>query len=177
MIVVCNATPLILLAKLSEFQLLKSLYSRIYIPKEVYNEVVTEGKDKPGEKELRKAQEDWIEVRTVSNPNKVKELKSLHGLEEGEAAAIILVQELKANFLLTDDKMARKFAFNLFQNTITRVSGTIGILKFAREEGLISKAQLKSKIESLKQEGFYLEKNLYQQILREIDQNSKLFLK
>ena len=49
------------------------------------------------------------------------------------------------------------------------VSGTIGILKLAREKGLISQDQLKSKIESLKAEGFYLKDDLYRQILREIE--------
>lgn len=53
MIVVCDATPIILLAKLSDFRFLKTLYQKIYIPREVYNEIVIKGRDKAGEKNLK----------------------------------------------------------------------------------------------------------------------------
>ena len=169
MIVVCDATPIILLAKLSDFQLLKTLYQKIYIPQEVYDEIVTKGRGKAGEKELKVAQTDWVEIKTVSGQAKIKKLEEVYGLGEGESAAIILSQELKANFLLTDDGIARKAASGLFKGTSTMVSGTIGVLKLTREKGLISKDQFKSKIESLKEEGFYLKENLYRQILSEIE--------
>lgn len=95
MIVVCDATPLILLAKLSDFKLLKTLYQQIYIPRQVYDDVVTKGKGKPGEEELEEGKGDWIKVRTVSSHNKVKELQDIYGLGKGEAAAIIFAKELK----------------------------------------------------------------------------------
>ena len=169
MIVVSDATPIILLAKLSDFEFLKTLYQKIYIPQEVYDEIVTKGRGKAGEKELEGAQADWVEVKTVSGQAKIKKLEDVYGLGEGESAAITLSQELKANFLLTDDGLARRVALSLFKGTSTMVSGTIGILKLAREKGLISQDQLKSKIESLKAEGFYLKDDLYRQILREIE--------
>src|SRR3990170_1336300 len=127
MIVVSDATPIILLAKLSDFEFLKTLYQKIYIPQEVYDEIVTKGRGKAGEKEL------------------------------------------EANFLLTDDGLARRVALSLFKGTSTMVSGTIGVLKLAREKGVISRDQLKSKIESLKAEGFYIKDDLYRQIIREIE--------
>ena len=169
MIVVCDATPIILLAKLSEFKFLKTLYQKVYIPQEVYGEIVIKGKGKAGEKELKVAQADWIEVKIVSDQAKIKELHEAYGLGEGEASAIILSQEIKANFLLTDDGIARRVALRLFKGMSTVVSGTIGVLKHARENGLISKGQLKSKIEFLKEEGFYLKDDLYRQILSEIE--------
>jgi len=169
MIVVCDATPLILLAKLSDFQLLKILYQKIYIPQEVFDEIVTKGRGKTGEKELKAAQADWVEVKTISGQAKIKKLEEVYGLGDGEASAIILSQELRANFLLTDDGIARKVALGLFKGTSIVVSGTIGVLKLAREKGLISKDQLKSKIGSLKEEGFYLKDDLYRQILSEIE--------
>ncbi len=54
MTVVCNATPLILLAKLSDFHFLKTLYQKIYLPSEVYEEVAIKGKSKAGAEELIK---------------------------------------------------------------------------------------------------------------------------
>lgn len=167
--VVCNATPLIFLAKLSDIQLLNELYHKVFITKEVYDEIVTKGKGKIGAKELKGVQGDWVEVKTVSNRIKIKELKDIHGLGEGEASAMILSQEIKANLFLTDDGLARKVASNLLQGTVTTVSGTIGVLKFAKEKGLISKDQLKSKIASLIKEGYYLKDALYRQILHDIE--------
>lgn len=73
--VVCNSTPLILLAKLSDTRLLKTLYQKVFISQEVYNEVVTKGKGKAGEKELREAQGDWVIIKIVSNKAKIKELE------------------------------------------------------------------------------------------------------
>lgn len=174
MIVVCDATSLILLAKLSDLHLLKALYKKVYIPKEIYNDVVIKGKGKSGEKEVKKAKGDWIEIKDVSDQIGIKKLQDIYGLGEGEAAAIILARDIKANFLLTDDRLARKFALSHFQDTPIMVSGTIGVLKFAREKGLITKSQFKSKIEFLKQEGFYLKENLYQQILKETEENQIL---
>ena len=117
------------------------------------------------------AQGKWVEIKVISHRDKFQELQDVYGLGEGEAAAIILSQELKANFFFTDDRLARKVAPNFLQGTSTIVSGTIGILKSAKVKGLISKDQLKSKIEFLKQEGFYLKENLYQEILRDIEEN------
>lgn len=167
MLVVCDATPLIFLAKLSDIELLKTLYQKIYIPREVYDDVAVRGIGRPGEKELRAAKKNWVEVRTVSNFRKVKDLHEVYGVGKGEAAAMVLAQELKVDLFLTDDRPPRRLALELFQGTTTAVSGTIGVLKLARERGLISGTQLKSKIDFLRQEGFYLKDTLYQQILKE----------
>jgi len=75
MIVVSDATPIILLAKLSDFEFLKTLYQKIYIPQEVYDEIVTKGRGKAGEKELEVAQADWVKVKTVSGQAKIKKLE------------------------------------------------------------------------------------------------------
>lgn len=167
MLVVCDATPLILLSRLSDFELLKTLYQKIYIPQEVYDEVVVKGRGRPGDKELLAAKKDWVEIRKVSHHRKVKELHKGYGLGEGEAAAMVLAQELKADLFLTDDRPARKLAYGLFQGTPTTVSGTIGVLKLAKGKGLISGTEFKSKIELLRREGFYLKDALYQRILKE----------
>ncbi|MBI4650149.1 DUF3368 domain-containing protein [Candidatus Desantisbacteria bacterium] len=100
-------------------------------------------------------------------------MQSLHnnyGLGKGETSAIVLAKELKADFIFIDDRPARKFAINFFHNELTIVSGTIGILRFATLKGLITKNQFKSKIDFLKENGFYLKDNVYQHILQEINE-------
>lgn len=58
---VSNAGPLIHLAEIGEFELLK-IFSQIYIPDRVYEEVCIE--DQPGEREVRNAEN--MEVLSVS---------------------------------------------------------------------------------------------------------------
>jgi hypothetical protein len=48
MIAVSNSTPLIALAKINRLDLLKDYFGKIYIPEEVYDEVVRRGGDLAG---------------------------------------------------------------------------------------------------------------------------------
>ena len=50
MIVVCDSTILIGLVKIGKLDLLKDIFPKIFIPEEVFKEVVEKGKDKTGSK-------------------------------------------------------------------------------------------------------------------------------
>jgi len=52
MIVVSNSTPLISLAKINRFDLLKAIFSKVHIPQGVYEEVVVEGEGLAGAREV-----------------------------------------------------------------------------------------------------------------------------
>jgi len=52
MIAVSNSTPLIALARIQRLELLHDFFQEIYIPEEVYDEVVRRGKDLPGAAEV-----------------------------------------------------------------------------------------------------------------------------
>ena len=54
-------------------------------------------------------------------------------LDLGEAATIILAEELKANRVLIDEKLGRKVA----QSRNLPVTGTIGLLLIAKKKGII----------------------------------------
>ena len=73
-------------------------------------------------------------------------------MDFGESESVILYNELDANFLLIDDKKARKFAENLGLNCI----GTLGLLSIAKKKKLIQ--ELKPIFE------FFLKKNRYYSI-------------
>ncbi|MBI5374193.1 MAG: DUF3368 domain-containing protein [Candidatus Schekmanbacteria bacterium] len=166
---VFDSTPLILLAKISKFELLKKLFSEIHIPRQVYDDVVVMGKGKPGEKELKAAKGNWINVDTVFHRGAVEKIKGTYKLHPGESEAIVLASELKAKFFFTDDESARKAAISVFENTGTEISGTIGILDFGKKAGLISKQEYKDSIRLLKERGYYLSEKLYQKILKQED--------
>jgi predicted nucleic acid-binding protein len=61
--VVADSSPLVILAKLGCFDLLKRLFPRLYISMEVHYEVVVSGAGLPGASEVAKA--EWIEVKQL----------------------------------------------------------------------------------------------------------------
>jgi predicted nucleic acid-binding protein len=65
MIVVSNAGPLIVLAKIGRFDLLQSIFGRLIIPQAVYDEVAIAGAGRPGADETRQACDAWIEIMPI----------------------------------------------------------------------------------------------------------------
>lgn len=55
-------------------------------------------------------------------------------MDYGESESVILYKELNADFLLIDDKKARKIA----ENFDIKCIGTLGILSVAKDKGLIN---------------------------------------
>ena len=101
---ICNATPIILLAKLNKLELLKKLFNKIIIPEAVKKEVVIHGK--PGYEIISKAiDNEWIKIE---NPKNNLDL----GIGKGENAAINLAKE-KNDKLIIDDAFAIKIIKSL----------------------------------------------------------------
>jgi predicted nucleic acid-binding protein len=157
--VISNASPLIALSNISQLELLKDLFQKIIIPKSVYQEVVEEGKDKPGAKEVKKATGKWIEVEEVKNFEEVQTLRAI--LDYGESEVIVLAQEVKANLLILDNREPRIFAKHLG----FRVIGTIGILILAYEKGFLKNPI--EKILELREKGFYISDKLLMEIIKQ----------
>lgn len=131
MIVVSDAGPLIHLSLVSSIGLLRKIYGQILIPELIYDEVVKKGEGMAGSTEVAEA--DWIGVVSDSPESNLFRLLTTH-LDSGEASAICLAVERKAQWLLSDDRPARLAAEALgFQ-----VKGTVGILSMAKQRGLIS---------------------------------------
>lgn len=105
MIVISNSTPLIALSKIDNLNLLKDYFKEIFIPQEVYNEVVVAGRNRPGAEKVESA--DWIKVKEVKNRVAVESLAI--NLGKGESEAIILAREID-DLLIIDDGQARKTA-------------------------------------------------------------------
>jgi predicted nucleic acid-binding protein len=131
-IIVSNAGPLIALAKIERFELLRKLFSKLYIPQAVYDEVVVIGAGRAGAKETEQAVGDWIKVQEVKDIVMVKSL--LTKLGKGESEAIALALETKADLVLLDDYKARATAEFMGLN----MTGSVGMLNKVQKEGLIS---------------------------------------
>jgi predicted nucleic acid-binding protein len=70
-IVVSNSSPLISLAKIGAFDLLRKLYGKLVISAEVCAEVVVAGAGLPGAADVSHC--PWIEVREIRNPTALGE--------------------------------------------------------------------------------------------------------
>jgi len=111
-------------------------------------------------KEIENA--DWIHPMTIEDLDLKKALKLT--IDEGEAAAIVLALEQKADLVLMDDYDGRAMAkeYNL------KVVGTIGILLKAKLEG--KTISLRHDLDVLRKNGFWLSEELYLKLIAEANE-------
>ena len=127
--VVVNSTPLIVLSNIGQLDLLKKIYSEIYIPQAVFDEV-TEKQDSACQ-EL-KTHTDWIHICNIKNTSEKRMYQAK--LHAGEVEVMILAQEEpKADLVILDDNAAKKTAKFLGLT----VTGTLGVILKAKKLGFI----------------------------------------
>ncbi|MEE8167837.1 MAG: hypothetical protein V3T58_03060 [Candidatus Hydrothermarchaeales archaeon] len=157
---VSNSTPLIYLARLGKIDLLKKVFDKIYIPNEVFEEVVAKGK-RLNKKEVflieRLIKEGFIEVREVQK--RIENVRSLHA---GEMKAISLCSESNAKAMLIDDKEGYEFAklLNLHPYRTTAL-----LLRFYKE-GLIDYDEFCDLTLKLSEEGYFMSARVYKELLK-----------
>ncbi len=83
------------------------------IPEAVYQEVVLFGKGRPGEEEVKQA--DWILQEQVTSAG-ISNLM-LDKLDAGERESIALAYDFKADYVILDERLARRRA-NLLGLTV-----------------------------------------------------------
>lgn len=105
-IVVSDASPLINLARVEQFEHLATVYGQVIITRAVYDEVVVRGQGREGSAEVQNA--SWIDIYEPQDDLAVRSLAAELG--RGEASAIILAQELRARLLLIDEIRGRRVA-------------------------------------------------------------------
>jgi predicted nucleic acid-binding protein len=154
--VVSDASPLINLARVNQFDLLAAFYGQIVIPRAVYEEVVIRGEGREGSREVKEA--SWIDVQVPHDELAVRALEAELG--RGEASAIILARELDAPLLIIDEIRGRRIALQLG----LKVHGTLGILTRAKREGRI--ISLRQALDLLQVRGTWIDQELYDKVLR-----------
>lgn len=149
MVVVSDSTTLIILNDLDKLIYLKNLFSKILIPKKVYEEISYK-------KEF--ILQDFIEVITVNENERLNELKML--LDEGESEAISLALEKKLP-LVIDEKKGRKIALNL--DII--ILGLLGVLYLNIKKEYISKDEAREFSLMAKNNGYRISQKLIDDML------------
>lgn len=142
MIVVSDTSPLTALLTVGEIHILRELFGEVVIPGAV-------------ETELRRSHAvipDWIRVQIVQNRSEVA--RFMQSVDLGEAEAIVLAEQLHADYLLMDERKGRRLAVQEGLSVI----GLLGAVILARKRQLIPSAR--ALLERLEREaGVYLAGN------------------
>jgi hypothetical protein len=128
MIVVSDTSPILSLALIGRLELLHELYGAITIPEAVRSEIIATHQG--GAEEV--AQTEWIVTRPIEADIVLKLL--LREVDQGEAEAIGLAVQLKADVLLIDERKARHLAAYLELGVV----GLLDVLQDAKQRHLIT---------------------------------------
>jgi len=156
--IVADSSPLISAARAHRLCLVRKVYRTLILPEAVYNEIVIQGRSKPGASEIKKAKNEWIQVMTVQNRQAVQNLQVKFGI--GESEAIVLAEELKTTLLADEAAVileARRRGIPL--------TSTIMMLFEAKTKGFTP--SIKKELDKFIKAGFRIDEELYQNALRQ----------
>ncbi|MDQ6788665.1 MAG: DUF3368 domain-containing protein [Acidobacteriota bacterium] len=139
MIIVADASCLIVLQNIRELPLLQEVFGEVFITEEV-------------EKECEIDLPEWIKVKTVQNKIQQNALNLI--LDAGEAISIALCVEINKPLLIIDEKKGRRIALELG----LEITGTLGVIVKAREKGLIDSIEIV--LEKLESANFHISQSL-----------------
>ncbi|MEO6452715.1 MAG: DUF3368 domain-containing protein [Ginsengibacter sp.] len=140
--------------------LLQKIYYEIYIPPTVYTEILN--LEKSGQNLEDFKTKAWIIVESEF-PRNIS-LAPPKYVDAGGAEAIDLALHLKAERLLIDERKGTLLANNLGITTI----GLLGVLIIAKQNNLIT--SVKELLDQLVRNEFWLSDNLYQQVLKSVNE-------
>ena len=139
MIVVSDTSPVTSLLQTGHAELLYVLFDEVYLPPAVQAELLRFHSELP----------DWLVVRPIVNQECVCSWRAF--LDAGEAEAIVLAEESRADYLLIDEKRGREFA----ESRGLKVIGLMGVLLLAKQSGrLATVSELIAQLEA--QAGFFV---------------------
>ena len=149
MIVVSDTTAITSLLKIQRIEFLWKLFGDVHIPQAVVDELLKHHNAVPSQ----------LRVAIVKDRSAVAKLRA--DLDSGEAEAIVLAQEIKADVLLIDEKDGRERAEELGLRCI----GLAGAMLMAKQAGLIQ--SLREILDQLETSAnFYLAVELQEKLFR-----------
>jgi predicted nucleic acid-binding protein len=149
MIVVADSGPPHYLILIEQIELLRRFYGKVVIPDAVANELRAAGSPSTVRNWIAHLPE-WVVVTPVPQ----EEIESItDDLDLGERSAIALAGTIHADLLLIDDAAGRAEA----TRRSLRVTGTLGVLRAAAEQGIVDVPDMLSK---LKATSFYVDDDL-----------------
>lgn len=158
MIIISDTSIITNLIRLDQLSLLEKVFVHVLIPEKVFSELSKVSSQIPIIERV-----SWLEIRSISNNEMLEQLAKQ--LDPGEAQAIALAIEEKADLLLIDERKGREIA----QRHGILITGLLGILIEAKAQKHLE--EVKPLLDKLIFEiGFRVSPKLYQQVLREINE-------
>lgn len=158
-VVVSDTTPLHYLILIGRDSVIKTLYGQVIVPPGVMQELCHPAAP-PIIAEWAKSPPTWV---TIKSPTSIP--ARFEHLDFGERQALALAKEIQADFILLDDKFARRFA--AFESI--KVKGTLGIVADAARAGLLPFRQT---LEVLQRTTMRLDPQLAERIILEFERNT-----
>jgi predicted nucleic acid-binding protein len=155
---VSNTSPISNLAIIEKLDLLFDQFSQVFIPRSVFEELSRMTNTTARNLVLQAVEAGWLVVRHAISADTISLL--LASLHRGEAEAITLALDIRAELLLMDESDGRRIA----REYGVPVRGILGILLRARKTGRVS--AIKPYIEMLKKDAkFFIASDLEKSIL------------
>ena len=153
-LIISDSTTIITLLNIDRLDVLKNIFSSVYIPSKVYDEIVIE--------EQIVLDKSFFITKEIEDKKLYKLLTK--SLEAGESEAIVLAKEMELS-LIIDEKKGRKIASNLGIN----IFGFIGLLVLNYKKELLTKEDTLDVFYMAKEQGFRVGLSLENEFLGLID--------
>ena len=150
--IISDSTTLIILIDLDRVELLSNIFSKVYVPQSVFEEVTFKN---------HSALPEFIEVIEVEQEELLNDLLLL--LDRGESEAIILAKQ-KNLPLIIDEKKGRKIAPNLKINII----GMLGIIYLNIKRNYIQRNEAEEFLQIAIDHGYRISQKLINEMLSKI---------
>lgn len=145
-IVVSNSSPLIALHQIRQLELLQILYGQVFVPPAVVGETAPQF-----------AKPSWL-VETPIASAMIPRITA-RSIGAGETEALALALEMDADLAILDERAGR----NLAQSLGIHVTGALGILIFAKQQGLLT--AVRPLVEALQANDFYISSPLFDEVM------------
>jgi predicted nucleic acid-binding protein len=156
MIVVADTSPLNYLVLIDHIEILAQLYRRVFIPFAVQSELRNAKTPQPVRDWIGNPP-DWLEVRSITPPLD----PSLADLDQGEAEAIVLAEQLSVDRIVIDESLGRRIA----ESHGLQVIGTLGILREASQRNLLD---FHEAVGLLQKNGFHIAQNVLDKMFADL---------
>lgn len=158
-VIVCDAGPIIHLYEARCLHLLRQT-GNLFLPHRVYLEVQTAI-------HMDIQWPDWLRVVRLSSKeqNEAGMWQAAGGVHGGEAEAIVLARQKKADWFLTDDAATRLFVSLLG----LEVHGSLGIILWNAAHGYLNRKETEAALNRLEHSSLWLSAKIYQEARQALD--------
>jgi len=146
------------LALIDRLDVFHALFESVCISEEVHKELLEGGPSGQGLIPLQKA--SWIKVQRISSS--IDPLL-MTVLDTGEASVMQLAREIKADYVLIDERKGRKIARDIFA---LKVIGTARILVEAKKKVILNSSVGES-LARMKESGYWIHNDIVKLALKE----------